>query len=391
MATNATPRVLSADYWTPFLAHAAMEPLAATAHVQEERCDIWLGTQAPSRAQDWGAKITGLPVDSVYVHNHFIGGAFGRRGEWDFVVDAVETSRAVGAPVKVVWTRADDMQHDFYRPASANRLRGEWAADGKLLSLTHRLAAPSVARRRNPEMLDHGADFLLTQGSSDLRYAIGNLRVDYHEVDLGVPVGFWRSVGHSHTGFVLESFIDELAVAAGRDPLEFRLAMLADQPRLAAVLRLAAERAQWGTPLPRGSARGIACMESYGTYVAQVAQVHVSEGNILVERVVCALDCGQAVHPGIIEQQMHGGIVFGLSAALSGEITFAGARVLQSNFHDYPVLRIQEMPRIDVYRIASDAAPGGCGEPATPLIAPAVANAIFSATGQRLRSLPLRL
>ena len=384
-------RWVRADYQTPFLAHAAMEPLAATAHVQNDRCDVWLGTQAPSRAQNWAASITGLPLDQVFVHSMFLGGAFGRRGEWDFVVEAVETAKAFGAPVKVMWTREDDMQHDFYRPATANRLSARLDDSGAPQLLTHRMASPSIARRRSPEMLQSGSDFLMTQGSSDLRYAIPHLRIDYHEVDLGIPVGFWRSVGHSSTGFVLESFIDEIAHAAAADPLAYRLTMLRDEPRLHAVVERAGREADWSRPRGPNRGRGIACMESYGTFVAQVADVRIDGRSVIVERVVCVVDCGVAVNPGIVEQQMHSGIVYALSAALAGEISFERGAVRQSNYHDYPALRMHEMPQIEVHIIASNAPPGGCGEPAAPLIAPAVCNAVFDACGQRVRRLPIRL
>ncbi|MCU0758223.1 MAG: molybdopterin-dependent oxidoreductase [Steroidobacteraceae bacterium] len=391
LAAAAGGRWVRADYHTPFLAHAAMEPLAATASVGAGRCDLWLGTQAPSRAQDWAAKVTGLAREQVFVHTLPLGGAFGRRGEWDFAVEAVELALACGVPVKVVWSRADDMRHDFYRPATANRLAARLDDTGALRLLTHRVAAPSIARRRSPEALERGHDFLMTQGSADHPYSIEHQLVDYHEVDLGVPVGFWRSVGHSHNGFALECFVDEIAEAAGADPFEWRRARLDGDPRLRAVLELAARESGWGGALPRGSGRGIACMESYGTRVALVAEVRVAEGEVAVRRITCAVDCGQVVHPGIVEQQMESGIVFGLSAALHGEVTFADGAVRQSNFHDYPVLRLPEMPRIDVHRIASDAAPGGCGEPSTPVVAPAVCNAIHAATGQRIRRLPIRL
>jgi isoquinoline 1-oxidoreductase beta subunit len=384
-------RQLRADYRTPLLAHAALEPLACTAWVRRDRCDLWLGTQAPSRAQDHAARLTGLPLERVFVHTLPIGGAFGRRGEWDYVVEAVELARQCTHPVKLIWSRADDLQFDFYRPMTAERWTAELGADGVPRIVTHRIAAPSIARRRSPDMLKSGTDFLMTQGSSDMHYRFAALRVDYHEVDLGIPVGFWRSVGHSHTGFTLESFIDEIAHAAGRDPLEFRLALLPDVPRMRGVLERAARAAGWGPPVPAGTGLGIACMESYGSYVAEVARV-VVEGDLLrVTDVWCAVDCGIAVNPGIIEQQMQSGILFGLSAALHGEISVRNGRIEQSNFHDYPALRISEAPRIAVEIIDSDEPPGGCGEPATPVIAPAVANALFAATGRRLRRLPLRL
>lgn len=387
---RAAGRWIEADYDTPFLAHAALEPLATTAWVRPDRCDLWVGTQAPSRAQDQAAQLTGLPVESVHVHTQLIGGAFGRRGEWDYVLEAVDLARRVDGPVKVMWSRADDFRHDFYRPAVANRLAACIAADGRLIAWAHRLAGPSVARRRSPELLARGHDFLLTQGADDLRYAIPNLHVDYHEVDLGVPVGFWRSVGHSHTGFAVECFLDEVARAARRDPLEFRLAMLDDDPRMRVVLEKAASAAGWGRRLPRGRGLGIACMESYGTRVAQVAEVEVRGKKLRVHRVVCVVDCGTVVHPGIVTQQMQGATVFGLSAALYGGVHFEANAVRDANYDDQPVLRLADAPVIEVHIVPSEAAPGGCGEPATPVIAPAVVNAIRAATGRTLRRLPLR-
>ena len=385
-----TGRWLEAEYFAPFLAHAAMEPLATTAWLRPGRCDLWVGTQAPSRAQDRTAQLTGLPRESIFVHTQLIGGAFGRRGEWDYIVEAVELAQHVAGPVKVMWSREDDLRHDFYRPAVANRLAACIDDAGDLIAWTHRLTAPSVARRRSPELLARGHDFLLTQGADDMAYAIPNLRVDYHEVDLGVPVGFWRSVGHSHTGYAVESFFDEVAHAAGRDPLALRLALLGDDPRMRAVLERAAHEAGWGRRLPAGRGLGIACMESYGTRVAQVAEVEVHGKKLRVRRVVCAVDCGTVVHPGIVQQQMQGAIVFGLSAALYGGVSFEANAVRESNYHDQPVLRLADTPVIDVHIIASDAAPGGCGEPATPVIAPAVVNAIRAVTGTTVRRLPLR-
>jgi isoquinoline 1-oxidoreductase beta subunit len=383
---------IAAAYFTPFLAHAALEPLACTAHVQKDRCDIWLGTQAPSRAQNWGAQLTGLPLERVFVHTHTIGGAFGRRGEWDFVIEAVEASKAAGRPVKIIWTREDDMRHDFYRPATANKLLGAVDDAGRLVEYQHDIAAPSIARRRSPDMLKTGSDFLLTQGSGDLHYDVPHIRVAYREVDLGVPVGFWRSVGHSHNGFVAECFVDELAYLAKRDPLQFRLDLLQSEPRMHGVLERAARAAGWERGAQgKGIGLGVAVMKAYGTYVAEVARVEVKANEWRVTDVYCAVDCGLVVNPGIVRQQMQGGIVYGLSAALSGRISLRDGAVEQSNFHDYPVLRMHECPRIEVEIVSSEAAPGGCGEPSTPVIAPAVANAIFAATGRRLRSLPLTL
>ena len=332
----------------------------------------------------------GLPLDAVHVHTQLIGGAFGRRGEWDYVLEAVDLARRVDAPVKVMWSRADDFKHDFYRPAVANRLAACVDADGRLIAWAHRLAGPSVARRRSPELLARGHDFLLTQGADDMPYAIQNLHVDYHEVDLGVPVGFWRSVGHSHTGVAVECFLDEVARAARRDPLEFRLSMLGDDPRMRLVLEKAASAAGWGRRLPRGRGLGIACMESYGTRVAQVVEVEVRGRKLRVHRVVCVVDCGTVVHPGIVTQQMQGAIVFGLSAALYGGVNIEANAVRNANYDTQPVLRLADTPTIEVHIVPSDAAPGGCGEPATPVIAPALVNAIRAATGRALRQLPLR-
>lgn len=385
-------RWLRADYFAPFLAHAALEPLATTVWFHDGICEVWVGTQAPSRVQDEAVAITGLPRERVKVNCLQIGGSFGRRGERDYVTEAVTLARTLpGVPLKLMWSRADDLRFDFYRPASSHRLSGCVTAGGELLGFAQRIAAPSVARRRAPQTLAGGHDFLLTQGSDDMLYDIAHVRVDYHEVDLGVPVGFWRSVGHSYNGFVLESFIDELAALARRDPLEFRLALLRRDERMQAVLRAAAAACGWGKKSRTGAGLGIACMKSYGTRVAIVAEVEVEDRVWRPSRIWCAVDCGKVVHPGLVEQQMQGGIVFGLTAAMYGEIRFARGAVQQSNFHDYPLLAMSSTPPIEVKIIPSDAEPSGAGEPSTPVIAPAVANALFAATGVRLRRMPLVL
>lgn len=385
-------RWLRANYFAPFLAHAALEPLATTVWFHDGLCELWVGTQAPSRVQDEVVLMTGLPRERVKVHCLQIGGAFGRRGERDHVTEAVALARTMpGIPIKVMWTRSDDLRFDFYRPASSHRLAGCLTAGGELVGFAQRIAAPSVARRRAPQTLVTGHDFLMTQGSDDMLYDIEHVRVDYHEVDLGVPVGFWRSVGHSYNGFVLESFIDELAALAKRDPFDFRLALLRGDERMQVVLRAAASASGWGKKPRPGTALGIACMKSYGTRVAIVAEVQV-EGRVWqATRVWCAVDCGRVVHPGLVEQQMQGGIVFGLTAAMYGEIRFAKGAVQQANFNDYPLLAMSSAPRIDVEIIPSEADPTGVGEPSTPVIAPAVANALFAATGVRLRRTPLLL
>jgi CO/xanthine dehydrogenase Mo-binding subunit len=389
---DAQHRWLRADYYAPFLAHAALEPLATTVWFHDGICELWVGTQAPSRAQDAAAAAAGLPRSRIKVNCLPIGGSFGRRGERDFVTEAVTLARTTpSTPIKVMWSRADDIRHDFYRPASAHRLEACLSDERGLLGLAHRMAAPSIARRRVPEMLARGADHLMAQGSDDMLYDIPNLQVECHEVDLGVPVGFWRSVGHSYNGFVIESFIDEIALALQRDPLDFRLQLLQRDPRMQRVLRTAAAAAGWGRKLPAGSGLGIAAMMSYGTRVALVAEVAVEGSTWSARRVWCAVDCGSVVHPGLVEQQIQGGIVYGLTAAMYGEITFEGGAVKQANFNDYPLLTMASMPRIQVRIVPSDEAPSGTGEPSTPVIAPAIANALFAASGERLRRMPLVL
>jgi isoquinoline 1-oxidoreductase beta subunit len=389
-AVRSRPHRVEATYRLPFLAHAALEPLSAVAHVQNERCDLWLGTQAPSRAQQWAARLTGLPEERVFVHTRAIGGAFGRRGEWDYIVEAIELARQVRYPIKVMWTREDEFRHDFYRPASAVRIGAALDDAGQPTSLVATVAAPSIARRRVPDMLERGADLLLVQGLFDHLYDIERQRIDYHEVDLGVPVGFWRSVGHTHNVFALECFIDEVAHASRVDPLELRLRMLSAQPRMRAVLERAAAMAQWHSRHDTRRFLGVACASCYGTHVAQVVELRVEGIDWRVHCVYCAVDCGIAVNPAGVEQQLRGGIIYGLSAALAERVTLTDGAVSQSNYHDYPVLRFAEAPKISVDIIVSSEAPGGCGEPGTPPIAPALANAVAAATGLRMRTLPLR-
>ncbi|MBM4212498.1 MAG: xanthine dehydrogenase family protein molybdopterin-binding subunit [Gammaproteobacteria bacterium] len=385
-------RWLVADYFAPFLAHAALEPIATTVWFHDGLCEIWVGTQAPLRAQDAAMKVTGLPRERVKVNCLQIGGSFGRRGERDYITEAVTVARSMPAtPIKLMWSREDDMRADFYRPASAHRVAGCVNPQGELVGLAHRVVAPSVARRRAPEMLTTAHDFLLTQGSDDSLYDIPHLRVDYHELDLGVPVGFWRSVGHSYNVFVIESFIDEVAALAKRDPVDLRLELLRNDPRMLRVLRAAAAAAGWGRKLGAGMGLGIACSKSYETRVAVVAEINVEGASWRATRLWCAVDCGSVVHPGQVEQQIQGGLVFGLTAAMYGEITFDKGAVKQANFDAYPLLAMSAMPRIAVQLMASDESPTGVGEPATPVIAPAVANALFATSGQRLRRMPLKL
>ncbi len=384
-------RKLEADYEVPYLAHAAMEPMNCTADVHSDRCEIWAPTQVPDLAQGWVANLLGLPRENIILHVTLMGGGFGRRLEADYILDAVRVSKLAGAPVMIVWTREDDMQHDWYRPASYHRLSASLDAHGRPIAWMHRVAAPSVFGQKVPQFLGSGApDEEALDGAADLPYAIPNLRVEYCLLNTAVPLGWWRSVYASQNAFANECFVDELAHAAAKDPRALRRALLAHAPRHRGVLELAAEKAGWGKPLPAGRFRGIAVHKSFGTYVAEVAEVSVNKDSaVRVHRVVCAVDCGIVVNPAIVEAQMESGIVFGLSAALRGAITIENGRVKQSNFHDYPVLRISEMPAIEVSIVPSTEPPSGVGEPAVPPIAPAVANAVFRATGKRVRKLPI--
>jgi isoquinoline 1-oxidoreductase beta subunit len=384
-------RRVDAVYEVPFLAHACMEPMNCTADVRTDGCDIWVPTQAQSRVHETAVRLTGLPAGKVRVHTTYLGGGFGRRGEQDFVIDAIEISRAVGAPVKVMWTREDDIQHDFYRPATYNRLAAALDEQGMPSAWRHRIAGPSISQRDATGRETSGADFSATEGALNLPYAIPNILVSYARVNSAVPVGYWRSVASSQNAFITECFLDEVAAAGGKDPFELRRTLLREQPRLRGVLELAAAKAGWGTPAAAGHFRGIAVAGSFGSYVAQVAEISIDDGQLSVHRVVCAIDCGLIVNPDTIVAQMESGIVFGLTSALKGEITIANGGAVQSNFHDYPLLRLDECPDIDVHIVTSAAAPGGVGEPGTPPIAPAVANAVFAATGKPVRRLPIRL
>ena len=378
-------RRVEATYEAPYLAHATMEPMNCTADVRRDRCEVWAPTQNPQGTQSVSARLTGLPVDAVTVHVTHLGCGWGRRSRTDFVEDAVETSMKVGAPVQVLWTREEDMQHDFYRPAAYHRLVGGLDTAGRATALHARVVAQGISGGNRP------VDGPAVAGIADMHYAIPNVRVEYARAQLAVPVGYWRSVGPSQNTFVLESFIDEMAHAAERDPVEFRREMLSGNPRLRHVLEVAAEQSGWGKPLPAGRARGIAVVEDKGGLVAQVAEVSVQNGRVRVHRVTCAADCGQIIHPGIVEAQLTGSVIAGLTAALYGEITIERGRAKQGNFNDYRMLRLGESPKIDVHIVKNHEEPGGVGEPAVPPIAPAVANAIFALTGKRTRRLPIRL
>ncbi len=384
-------RKMDAVYEAPFLAHATMEPMNCTAHVRADGCDIWAPTQFQTFTQRTGARITGLSPEVVRVHTTFLGGGFGRRGEQDFVTDAVEVSKAIGAPVKVTWSREDDTQHDVYRPASYARFTAGLDADGWPNTWTTRLVCSSILNRIFPGTVKNNLDRTGVEGCADIPYDIPNILVDYQLTETGIPVGFWRSVGYSQNAFFSESFLDELAAATRKDPYEFRRHLLQKSPRHLAVLDVAANKAGWGAALPAGRFRGIAVVSSHATYVAEVAEVSVdSKGAVKVHRVVCAVDCGRMVNPDTIEAQMQSSIVFGLTAALKCAITIDRGRVEQSNFDNYQMLRMNEMPVVEVHIVPSDNPSGGVGEPAVPPIAPAVCNAIFAATGKRIRRLPIR-
>jgi isoquinoline 1-oxidoreductase beta subunit len=382
---------VEATYQVPFLAHATMEPMNCTAHVRKDGCEIWVGNQALGRAQATAATTTGLPLDKVVVHNHLIGGGFGRRLEVDGVTRAVQIAMQVEGPVKVVWTREEDIQHDMYRPCFFDRISAGLDEKGAPVAWNHRFAGSSIIARWLPPAFNNGLDPDTTEGAINLAYALPNMHVEYLRVEPpGIPTAFWRSVGPSHNVFVTESFMDELAAAAKQDPVAYRRALLDKAPRAKAVLELAAQKAGWGKPLPEGVGRGVSVQFVFATYLAQVAEVEVSkDGAVRVRRVVCAVDCGTVVNPDTVRAQIQSAIIFGITAALHGEITLKDGRVEQSNFHDYPMLRMNEAPAIEVYIVNSGEPPGGMGEAGTSAIAPAVTNAIFAATGKRIRKLPV--
>jgi isoquinoline 1-oxidoreductase beta subunit len=391
-AVAGAPRKLESEYEVPFLAHATMEPMNCTVHVRPDGCEVWTGSQVLSRVRATAAEVTGLPLEKVVVHNHLLGGGFGRRLEFDYVTQAVRIAKQVDGPVKVIWTREEDVQHDFYRPYYYDRVAAGVDARGQPIAWTHRLVGPAIIARWAPPAFKDGIDVDAVDGAAHLLYDIPAIRVEYvrHEEPV-LNTGFWRGVGVTHNTFVIESFIDELAAAAKQDPVEYRRALLGKSPRARAVLDLAAQAAGWGRPLPAGRGRGVSLLYSgWGSYLAQVAEVEVStSGEVRVHRVVCAVDCGVVVNPDTVKAQIEGGIIFGISGALYGEATIKNGRVQQSNFNNVRVLRINETPAIEVHLVRSGEPPGGIGEPGTAVTAPAVANAVFAATGKRIRRLPL--
>ena len=389
-STIASSKSFERTFEAPFLAHATMEPMNCTADVRADGCDVYVPTQGQTPSHQAAVAASGLPADKVKVHVTYMGGGFGRRGEADFVMDAVETSKAIGKPVKVIWSREDDMQHDYYRPVSYARMWGAVDGSGKPTVFKQHIVQQSLMKRIGG-LPPNGVDFISVDGSANLPYDIPNIRVEYTEHDPGIPFGFWRSVGASFQGFVVEAFIDEMAAAAGKDPFQFRRDLLGKSPRHKAVLELAAEKAEWGKPLAAGRARGIAVMDAFGSYLAQVTEVSVdARGAVRVHRIVCTVDTGWVINPDTIKAQMEGGIVYGLTAALRGEITIKNGRVEQRHFGDYQMLRHNEMPVIEVYIVPSTEMPGGIGEPSTALAAGSLVNAVAAATGRRVYSLPIK-
>jgi len=398
-ALERAAHVVDAEYEFPYLAHAPMEPLNCTVRLGRDACEIWTGTQFQTFDQMAAARIAGLKPEQVKIHTTFLGGGFGRRATptSDFVGEAVEVAKAArtSAPIKVVWTREDDIRGGWYRAMWTHRVRAGVAASGRVVAWRHTLVGQSIAEGTPfaQGMIKDGVDATSVEGAADSPYLaeVRDRLVDLHSPKRPIPVLWWRSVGNTHTAFVMETMIDELAHAAGADPLAYRRKLLRGHPRHLRVLELAADKAGWRKPPAGGRHRGIAVHESFGSFVAQVAEVSVDRGQVRVHRVVCAVDCGVCVNPAGVEAQIQSAIAFGLTAALHGELTLARGRVQQSNFHDYPVLRMSQMPEVEVHIVPSKEKSGGVGEPGTPPIAPAVANALFSATGKRFRRLPFRL
>jgi isoquinoline 1-oxidoreductase subunit beta len=392
VAIASAARRIDAVYEQPFLAHAAMEPMNCTVHLTDEGCDIWVGTQVPTFTQAAVMQLTGLAREQVRIHNHLLGGGFGRRLEFDGTLRAVQIAQHVSGPVQVIWTREEDIQQDMYRPYYYDRLSAGVDAQGKPVAWAHRITGSSIVARYYPPWMKDGVDPDAVESSANHLYELGAIHVDWvrQEPPAGMRTSWWRGVGVTRGTFVVESFIDELAASAKADPLAYRIALLGKEPRARAVLQLAAQRAGWGKPLPAGQGRGIALCTGFGSFIAQVVQVSLDkDGAVQPTHVWCAVDCGIQVNPDTIRAQMESGIIFGLSAALHGEITIKDGRVEQTNFGDYRVLRINEAPQIDVQLVPSSEAPGGIGEPGTSCVMPALANAIFAANGKRIRKLPI--
>jgi isoquinoline 1-oxidoreductase subunit beta len=382
---------VEATYFLPYLAHATMEPMNCTAHVQKDRCDVWVATQSQTGVLMTAQRVTGLKPEQIHVHTTYLGGGFGRRGEPDVAEEALQASKAAGKPVKVIWTREEDIQNDFYRPGNSCRIEGAIGPQGQLTAWSHKVVVPSIFARVLPQMVKSGVDPAAVEGIANMEYEVPNLQVEYVRMDTPVPVGFWRSVGSSHNAFTVETFMDELARAAGRDPVKFRLGLLKNHPRVRRVIEMAAEKGEWGKSLKKGEGRGFAYHFAFGSHVAQVAEVSVQdrEPYLKVHRVTCVVDCGPVVNPAIITAQMKSGILMGLSAALRERVDFAKGGVASTNFDNYELLRMNEIPEVEVHIVPSREELGGIGEPGLPPIAPALANAVFQAAGIRVRRLPL--
>ena len=385
-ALKRAARTFAAVYELPLLAHATMEPMNCTADVRADGCDVYVGTQAQQLAQAAAAEAAGLKANQVNVHTTLLGGGFGRRLDVDFVPAAVAASKAVGAPVKLIWTREDDMTHDLYRPPAREAVQAGLDEHGKLSAWTLHIVSPSITSRYDPTNKDPFDSVI--EYVQNFPYAVPNFDLSYTRREIGIDVGYLRSVSHAPNCFAIESSIDEIAALASKDPLEFRRELLADKPRHLQVLKVIAERSGWGHA-PKAHFQGIAFMEGYTSHIAQVAEVSVEAGRLKIHKITCVIDCGQTVNPGIVESQLESGIVYGLTAALWGDVTLRGGRVQQGNFNDHRVLRLNELPVLDVHVIKSDAPPGGVGEAAVPPMAPSICNAIFAATGKRLRTLPI--
>ena len=394
-AISNAAKKLEAVYELPYLAHSPMEPLNCVADVKADSCEIWVGTQFQTAEMMTASRITGLPSSKIKIHTTLLGGGFGRRAVLDchFVAEAVQISNALKVPIKVVWTREDDIHGGYYRPRAYHKLSAGLDASGKLLAWKQNVVCQSfiVGTPLAGMMVQNGVDGLTVEGAANMPYAIPNLHVAWNMAPNGVPTLWWRSVGSSHTAFAVEGFIDELAKAAGKDPFEYRRILLEKSPRHKKLLEFVAEKAGWKKPLAPGRGKGIAIHESFGSVVAQVAEVSITNNKTLkVHRIVCAIDCGQVINPDTVKAQMEGCIAFGLTAALYGEITFDRGRVQQGNFHNYRMLRMNEMPKVEVHIMESTEPMGGVGEPGVPPVAPAVMNALYTLTGRRVRSLPLR-
>lgn len=385
-ALKRAAKTFAAVYELPLLAHATMEPMNCTADVRADGCDVYVGTQAQQLAQAAAAEAAGLKANQVNVHTTLLGGGFGRRLDVDFVPAAVAASKAVGAPVKLIWTREDDMTHDLYRPPAREAVQAGLDEHGKLSAWTLHIVSPSITSRYDPTNKDPFDSVI--EYVQNFPYAVPNFDLSYTRQEIGIDVGYLRSVSHAPNCFAIESSIDEIAALASKDPLEFRRELLAGKPRHLQVLKVIAERSGWGHA-PKAHFQGIAFMEGYASHIAQVAEVSVETGRLKIHKITCVLDCGQTVNPRIVESQLESGIVYGLTAALWGNVTLRGGRVQQRNFNDHRVLRLDELPILDVHVIKSDAGPGGVGEAAVPPVAPSICNAIFAATGKRLRTLPI--